>query len=190
MALTPNIGIDPAYVGTGPIQGAVISDANSNPYDHDEALYPTLDGLGLTALRSFAPGGPQGVYVNNANIISPSNSNIRYLQQLRVLNKACTIAWQILSGQLSLGVRTVLNPNTNTLNIAPIDKLKIEGLVNPALQSSLKGQVTGVLFTLNSDDNLGVLPVTVGGTVAVVGLAYIKNFKVTVAFAKSITVSG
>ena len=188
MGLTPNIGIDPAYVGTGPLQGVTIAGLNFQPFDHDEALYPNLDGLGYTALRSFAPGGPAGTYVNNANVIS-GGSNIAYLQQLRVLNIACGIAWSILSGQLSLGVRTQLNVNTNQLNIATIDKLKIEGLVNPTLQSSLKGQVTGVLFTLNADDNLGVTPVSVGGQVSVVGFAYIKNFKIVVAFAKSIAVA-
>jgi hypothetical protein len=186
MALTPNIGIDPAYVGNGPVVGAVIADGNSNPGDHDEALYPGLDALGLSALRSFAPGGPQGVYINNANIISPSNSNIRFLQQLRVLNKACTIAWQILTGQLSLGVRTQINSNTGALNIAEIDAIKIEQLVNPSLKSTLKGQLTNAAFLMNRDDDLTANPVSVGGQVAVVGLVYIKKIKVVVAFSKTI----
>ena len=186
MALTPNIGVDPAYVGNGPVEGATIADANSNPFDHDEALYPGLDALGLTALRSFAPGGPQGVYINNANIISPSNSNIKFIQQLRVLNKACSIAWQILTGQLSLGVRTQVNANTGALNIAEIDAVKIEQLVNPTLKSTLKGQITNAAFAMNRDDDLSANPVSVGGQVSVVGLVYIKKIKVTVAFSKTI----
>lgn len=187
MALSPNIGVDPAYVASGPIQGATIADSNGNPLDHDEFLFPNLDQLGLTALRSFAPGGPGGVYVNNANIISPSTSVIKYLQQLRVLNSACSIAWQILTTQLSLGVRTQVNPNTGALNIAEIDAQKIEGLVNPTLKGSLQGQVTSAQFVLNRDDNLQANPPTVGGQVQVVALVYVKNFSVVTAFVKQIT---
>lgn len=193
MSLTPNIGIDPAFVGNGPVQGYAVTDSNSNPLDHDEALYPDLDNLGYTTLRSFAPGGPAGIYICNANVISPSNSNIKYLQQLRVMNKACTIAWQILAGQLSLGVSSQLNTTTNQLNIKESDAQKIDQLVTPALQGALKGQVStvngvpGAQFTTNRDDNLSASPAVVGGTVSLVSLIYIKGFAVVVAFTKTIT---
>lgn len=189
MALVPNIGVDPAFVGNGPVQGAQIADANGNPFDHDEDLYPGLDNLGLVALRSFAPGGPVGVYINNANVLS-GGSNIKYLQQLRVLNKACGIAWAILSSLLSLGVRSQVNSQTGVVNIAEIDAQKIDEQVNPQLVGALQGQVQQVLFATSRTDNLGANPPIVTGTVTVVGFIYVKGFVVTVAFAKAISVAG
>lgn len=186
MALVPNIGTDPAFVGNGSLPGCQIADGNGNPFDHDEDLFPNLDGLGLVTLRSFAPGGPAGCYITNANVLS-GGSNIKYIQQLRVLNKACSIAWSILSSVLSLGVRTVVNGQTGVVNIAEIDAQKIDNLVNPPLQGALQGQVTGVLFTTSRTDNLQANPPIVTAQVAVVGLSYVKGFSVTVAFAKSIT---
>jgi hypothetical protein len=190
MSLVPNIGVDPAFVGTGPLAGFTISDANSNPFDHDEALYPDLDNLQLVTLRSFAPGGPAGVYINNANVLSGPTSNFRYLQHLRVLNKACSITWAILTTQLSLGVRTQVNSTSGALNIAEIDGQKIEQLVNPTLQATLKSQVTGVQFTLSRDDNLQANPPIVTGQVSVASLVYVKGFAITVALVKQISASG
>lgn len=193
MSLTPNFGVDPAYVGDGPVPGFVLTDALSNPYDHDEDLYPDLDGLGFSTLRSFAqPAGPAGCYLANANVISPSTSNIRYLQQLRVLNQACSIAWSLLTARLSLGVQVAVNPTTNQLNIKESDAQQIETWVNPQLESALAGQIStingvpGVALAISRTDNLGVAPATVSGTVNVVGLAYIKGFSVKVAFSKTI----
>lgn len=193
MSLTPNIGVDPAYVGNGPVPGYALADGNANPLDHDEDLYPTLDGFGFTTLRSFAPSGPQGVYITNANVISPENSNIRYVQQLRVLNKTCTIAWQLLTQLLSVGVQTQLNSATNTLNIQEGDAQRIEQYVTPQMESALQGQVSsvhgapGVALTLSRTDNMGITPAIVTATVQVLGLVYIKGFAITVAFSKTIS---
>lgn len=189
MSLTPNIGKSPSYVSDGPLTGVTISDANGNPYDHDEELYPNLDSLSFATLRSFAPGGPQGVYLTHPNIISASNSSIRYLQQLRVLNKACTIAWSVLVGQIQLGVRSQVNQNTGALNIAEIDAQKIEALVNTQLVPTLQGQVTGALFSLSRDDNLLANPVILTGQVAVQALVYVDGFAVQVALVKNIAAS-
>jgi len=189
MSLTPNIGIDPAYVGNGPVAGYQI-DSGSSPNDWDEGVYQSLDAQRLVTLRSFAPGGPQGVYITNANVIIPNGSQILWLQLLRVVNKACTVAWQTLNTQLSKGVRTVLNQTMNTLNIDERDAQSIEGIVNPVLRKTLKGQVTGALFLLNRDDDLTVEGAPVNAQVQIQGLFYIKGFNVAVSLVKAISVPG
>jgi hypothetical protein len=190
MALTPNIGISPSYVANGPVPGFQISQ-NSNPFDWDEAVYGgtsgLLDPLRLVTLRSFSPGGPTGCYITNPNVFAPSGSSIIYLQLLRVLNKACSISWQILNTQLGKGVATVLNTTTGAINVDERDAQTIEGLVNPALKSGLSGQVTAVQFALNRDDNLATAGQPVNGTVSVAPLFYIPGFQVTVALVKTIT---
>lgn len=183
------IGEDPAYVARGPLSGAQISDANGNPYDHDEDLYPDLDALRVTTLRSFAPGGPQGVYINNANTIQPTGGAYPYLQHVRIANVACTIAWFVLTTQLSRGVRKnpKADPVTGAVYIFEPDAAAIESLVNDALYQPLKGQVTGSLFSLSRTDNLNTTPCTVSALLSIVALAYIKGYNVSQQFNKTLT---
>jgi hypothetical protein len=187
MAVTPNIGIDPAYVGLGPVPGFQISSAG-NPQDWDEFLYQSLDSQRLTTLRTFATGGPTGTFITDANVLISAGSNIYWLQLLRVLNKACSIAWQILNTQLSKGVATVYNSTTGAVNIAPKAAQTIERLVSGPLTSGLSGQVTAVGFSINRDDNLTTPKSPVNCDVSVAPLVYLKNIVVTAALVKTITV--
>jgi hypothetical protein len=189
MSLTPNIGTDPAYVGNGPVAGYQI-DVGSNPNDWDEGIYQSLDSQRLVTLRSFATGGPAGVYITNANVLIPGGSSVVWLQYLRVLNKACGIAWAAFSSMLSLGVNTVMNQTTNVPNIDPRDAQNIEAHVNGPLQAGLAGQVTAAAFNMNRDDNLSSPTNPVGGQVSIVGKFYLKNVNVNVALVKTITVGG
>lgn len=189
MSVTPNIGTDPAYVGLGPVPGFEISQ-DGNPNDWDEFLYQSLDSLRLTTLRSFASGGPVGTFITNANVLIPTGSNIVWLQLLRVMNRACSIAWQILTGQLSAGVQTQFNKTTNAVNIKETSAQTIEGLVNGPLTSALSGQCTGVQFALNRDDDLSVPNSPVNGTVSIAPLVYLKNIVVQTALVKTITTKG
>lgn len=188
-AMQTPIGEDAAYVAKGPIAGADISDSNGNPRDHDEDLYPNLDSLRLTSLRSFAPGGPQGVYICNANTIQPSGGSTPYLQHIRIMNRACEIAWSVLTTQLSRGVRKNLtaDPVTGAVYIYEPDASLIDSLVNEALVQPMKGQVSAVQFTLSRTDNLNVVPCVVTGTLSIVALAYIKGFTVSAQFNKVIS---
>lgn len=190
MSTTPNIGTDPSFVGLGPVPGYQIS-VGSNPNDWDDALYGgstgILDPARLVTLRSFAPGGPQGTYITNPNVLVPSTSNIVYLQLLRVLNAACSVAWQLLNTQLSKGVNTIYNSTTQNTNIDPSDAQVIEGVVNPPLNQALAGQVTQAAFDLNRDDALNTPGAPVSGQVAIVGKFYIKGFNITVALVKTIS---
>jgi hypothetical protein len=182
------IGEDPAYVARGALAGAQIADGNGNPFDHDEDLYPNLDSLRLTTLRSFAPGGPQGVYLTNANTIQPSGGQFPYLQMVRIANVACTVAWSALTSQLSRGVRKnpKADPTTGAVYIFEPDASSIESYVNSALIQPLKGQVSSFGFSLSRTDNLNATPVIVTGLLDVVSLAYIKGYQIQFQFSKTL----
>lgn len=183
------IGEDPAFVQRGNIPNATISDGNGNPKWHDEDLYPGLDDLRLTTLRSFAPGGPQGTYITNANILSSAGSDYVWVQHVRTMNKACSIAWQVLSGQLSKGVgKKPADPVTGEVYIQDQDAQTIDDLVNAALASPMKGQVAAVQYaTSRTDDLSSNTSSTVNATVKLVSLAYLKKFVVQTSFTKTIS---
>lgn len=188
-AMSIPIGEDPAYVARGPLTGAQISDSNGNPLDHDEDLNPNLDPLRFTSLRSFAPGGPQGVYICNANTIQPNGGAFPYLQHIRIMNRACEIAWFTLTTQLSRGVRKnpKKDPVTGVVTIFEPDAALIDSLVNEALIQPLKGQVSSALFSVSRTDDLNAVPCIVTGVLSIVALAYIKGFQVQAQFSKTLT---
>lgn len=190
-AMQISIGVDPAYVATGALSGVQLCDPNGNPFDHDEALFPTLDGLRMMSLRTFAQGGPQGVYVCNANTIQALGGDYPYLQHIRIMNRACTIAWALLTTELSRGVNKNPKPDQNTgaVTIFEPDAAAIEAKVNGPMQQALKGQVSQALFTLSRTDNLSVTPCIVSGLVSIVPKAYIKGYAVTTEYSKSIQVA-
>lgn len=188
-AMAIPIGEDPAWVARGPLQGAQVSDARGNPFDHDEDLYPNLDSLRLTSLRSFAPGGPQGIFVTNANTIAPTGSPFAYLQHIRIMNRACEIAWAVLTQQLSRGVRKNPKPDpvTNIVTIFEPDAALLDKLVEDALFQPLKGQVSDFRFRVNRTDNMNAVPCVVTALLEIVALAYIKGFQVQAQFVKTIS---
>ncbi len=188
-AMSIPIGEDPGFVARGPLTGARISDDHGNPADHDEDLAPTLDALRLMSLRSFAPGGPNGVYVCNANTIQPSGGAFPYLQHIRIMNRACEIAWFVLTTQLSRGVRKnpKKDPVTGAVTIFEPDASLIESIVNEALAQPMKGQVSAVKFSLSRSDDLNAVPCIVSGVLSLVALAYVKGFALQAQFSKTLT---
>lgn len=188
-AMSIPLGVDPAYVATGAIPGVQVSDVNGNPFDHDEDVSPGLDAQRFTTLRSFAPGGPQGVYITNANTMQPSGGNFPYLQHIRIANRACSIAWYVLTTQLSRGVRKnpKADPVTGAVYIFEPDAAAIEVLVNDAVQTALKGSVNAVAFQLSRTDNLALTPVTLTGQLNIVALAYIKSYSIVQQFTKALS---
>lgn len=190
-AMSITIGTDAAYVATGPLPGVQISDGSGNPLDHDENIFPDLDGLRLATLRSFAAGGPEGVYITNPNVIQPNGDDFPYLQLVRVMNRACTIAWSVLTTQLSRGVNKnpKPDPNTGEVYIFEPDAAAIESLVNGPVRQALKGEVSAVSFSLSRTDDLSVTPAVVHGTVSIVAKAYIKGYQVQAQFSKTIQVA-
>lgn len=186
------VGEDPAFVGRGNLPGVQISDGSGNPRWHDEELYPGLDDQRVVTLRSFAPGGPSGVYINNANVLSPNGSDYKWLQHIRVINLACTIAWQRLAALLSLGVQTT-DPDPqqgNKIFITETDAQRVESFVNGGFSPPLDKQVKAVGFALSRTDDLSSNSASkVHGTVKVVAKRYLKDFEVEASFAKTIAVA-
>lgn len=181
------LGRDPAFVDDGPVSQFGLSDARGNPNHHDEFFYPGLDDLRLTTLRTF--DDRQGSYITNANIISPTGSDYVYLQHVRTINRACEIAFQILSGQLSRGVakNPKAGPNGERY-IAEGDALRIEAVANDAIKAELSGQVDDIKFSVSRTDDISSNSgATVTGQIQSVALAYIKRFIVTAGFVKSIS---
>ncbi len=185
-ALQIPVGEDPAYVDRGPVAQFKISDERGGPKYHNEYLYPGLDDLRLTTLRTFE--GRQGTYITNANLLSPAGSDFVYLQHARTINRACEIAFQILGQALSRGVAKspTVGPG-GARYIAEGAALRIEQVANQAIRAELAGQVDEIRFSVSRTDdissNQGAI---VTGSVENVSLAYIKKFQVTAGFVKSL----
>lgn len=180
-----DISEDAAFVARGPIAGYQIADDRGNPKFHDEALFPGLDDLRLVSLRSMP--GREGAYCTNPNLLSPSGSDYVYWQHARVMNRACSLAFQILTGRLSQGVRKDLA----TGYILEEDAQEIEGLVNAELEKQLVNakRVSGAAFVLSRTDDLtSNAGATINGEVQVVALAYVKKFAINARFVKKLTV--
>jgi len=181
------IGRDAAFVGDGPIPGAQISDAAGNPKWHNEALYQGLDDQRLVTLRTVS--GEIGTYITNPVLLSPAGSDYVYVQHARTMNVACAIAFQILTRELSRGVRKLpRNATTGLVYMDPRDRASIEAMVNEALASPLEGQVSDFLFTLSGTDDLSAnTGAVIHGDMRIEALAYIKGFRINAGFAKTIT---
>jgi hypothetical protein len=181
------IGRDAAYVADGPVPGYSIADERANPKYHDELFFPGHDDIRLAALRSF--DGRNGVFINNATVISPFGSDYVWAQHVRTMNRACEIAYDVMTAQLSAGINKNPKPGpAGEIYIAEESAREIDALVNQSL-TELLGQVNDILFTLSRTDNIGANgPITLTGALNLVALAYVKGFDVTAAFARSITV--
>jgi hypothetical protein len=180
-------GRDPAYVGDGPLNSFKLPDANGNPLNHDENYYPGLDAIRLVTLRTFDQKA--GTFITNGNTLATPGSDYVWAQHIRTMNRACEIAFGLLTGQLSRGVskNPKVGPN-GEVYIAERDALRIEALVNAGL-SELRGQVSDLRFTLSRTDNIGANgPVYLNGDIAIAALAYVKQYTVNAAFVRTITV--
>lgn len=186
-AMAIPLGTDPAFVGLGPLEQFGVSDVRGNPNHHDEFYNPGLDDLRLTTLRTFDDRA--GSFITNANILSPAGSDYVYLQHTRTINRACEIAYSLLSAQLSRGVTKSPKVGPNGARyIAEGEALRIEATVNDAIKAELAGQVDDIKFTVSRTDDISSNSgATVQGTIQSVALAYIKKFLVTAGFVKSIS---
>ncbi len=184
-------GVDPAYVALGPLPGVRITDDRGNPKYHDENLFPGLDELRATSLRTFDGEGMEGVYLTNVNLVAPGGSDYVFVQHARTLNRGCEIAHQILTKQLSRGVRK--SPTVGTGGeryIAETDAQDLEGLVNAQLSRELvtPGEVDDIRFSLSrTDDIRSNAGATLTGRLENVSLGYAKVFDVTAGHVTEIT---
>lgn len=176
-AVDVDMAIDLGQVDLGPLDGVKIKDAQQNPDDHDEAIYPGADDERFTTLRSW--DGLQGAYVNNAKLMSPAGSDFQFVQHRRVMDSACATTRSTLILRIGKAIRV----DKKTGFILPQDKLEIESAVNSALRTTLVAldRVSDAIFVLNSMDNV-ISDSTLRGSVRITPLAYIKQIDVDIAF--------
>lgn len=181
-----NYGVDAAYVQDGPVPGFLLGDAKGNPVRHDENLYPGCDALRLVTLRTF--DRKAGTFITNPLVLSTQGSDFVYAQHIRTMNRACELAYDVLTQQLSRGVgkSPVVGP-TGQVYIAEEDALEIEQLVDQAL-NELRGQVSDLRFRLSRTDDIGGNgPITLNGDLEISSLAYAKEFNTNAAFVRTIS---
>lgn len=179
--MASDISVDPAWVAPGPITGFSIVDDRGNPKFHNEALNPGLDDLRLVTLRTIY--GREGVFINNAPIISSTGSDYVYAQHARVMNRACELAFAALTTRLSQGVAK----DTKTGFILEEEAAEIEAGVQAVIDTEMKGQVSGLVFRLRRDDDLGSnAGATINCELGVAALAYVKKFAVKAAYVRTL----
>jgi hypothetical protein len=187
-AMAVPLGQDLGFVAAGPITNMQLADANANPKWHNEDLFPGEDALGFTTGRTI--NGSQGNYLTNGNVFSAAGSDFVFVQHLRVMNRACEIAFAQLTQDLGLGVgKKPPDPVTKGVYIAEQDAQAIDQSITTAVQNALKGQVVDARFILSRTDDLSSNSgANVNGELQILALAYIKGIAVTAKFVKSITV--
>jgi hypothetical protein len=188
-ALSGTIGTDPAFVGSGSIPNFAIYDSAGNPKWHDENLFPGLDDLTFTTLRTI--DGEDGIFITNANLFSGAGSDFVYDQHARTMNAACTIVYGILTRELGRGVRKQeADPITGAVYILDDDATAIEELANAAERRALEKEVDAVQVALSRTDDLSSNgPNKLTASVELEAFAYIKEFDVGAKFVRSISVN-
>lgn len=186
--MSVRVGTDPAYVELGPLPNVKITDARNNPKYHNEELFPTLDGLRLTTLRTIE--GYEGVYITNANLLSPSGSDYVYWQHARCINRGMAITYQILTKKLSKGVRKAPKPGPNGERfIAEGEAADLESLVNAQLYAELvkPGEVDDMKLLISRDDDIrSNAGATITCSLQSVSLGYVKKFVITAGYVTQI----
>jgi len=151
--------IDIARLDLGPLPGVTLSDANGNPDDHDEAIFPGLDDARALTLRTHE--GYQGAYVTNPRVMAPTGSDFVYAQYRRVMNVACAALDAFFKRRLS--VELLLDPKTGF--ILESEAQEIEGGAEAAMRTAIMvdPMASSLSVTLSRTDNVpstGTLTVT------------------------------
>lgn len=183
-----DLGVDAAEVALGPVVGGILA-VDGNPKWHNEELYPGLDDSRFTVLRTL-DGVP--TYINNPNLFSPPGSDYVYVQHTRTMNAACSVAKELLTKELSRGVRKQ-KKKVGPLEIAVIaedEAARIEQMISAELARRLNGQVNAVGFIMSRDDDISSnAGATIHGDTWLQSLAYIKKFATEAKFVRTVPVS-
>jgi hypothetical protein len=169
--------INIADVNLGPLLGVSIRDANGNPDEHDELLYPGADDARFTVLRTFE--GRQGVYVNRPRLFSAAGSDFQLVPHRRVMNLGRAALDQYFQLRLS---RPVLVDASSGF-ILEEEALEIESGALAVLRATImaKPKASGVLFVLSRIDNL-LSSKTMTGDARIIPLAYPEFINIGVSF--------
>jgi hypothetical protein len=171
-----DLSVDASAFALGVIPSATITDANNQPKYWDDYLQGgTGDDAKAVCARSWP--GEAGVRFSNPRLFSAAGSDYVFLQHLRVINRACKVAYERLRARLSSDVLT--DPATGF--IQEVDALEIEREVQEALETELlkPRRCSAVAFTLSRTDNL-LATFAMNGNVSVQFKGYPKTFNVLV----------
>jgi Protein of unknown function (DUF2586) len=166
-----------ADVNLGPLAGVSIRDANGNPDEHDESLYPGLDDARFAVLRTWE--GFPGVYVNRPRLFSPAGSDFQLMPHRRVLN----LAHGSLRGFFIRRLNRPILVSAATGFILEEEALEIEAGARKSMEAVLlaKPKASAVQFALSRTDNL-LSTKTLTGDARVVPLGYPEYINLTVGF--------
>ena len=185
--LAVDVTIDEAQVDLGPLPNVRLVDANGNPVYHDESLDPGLDDQRLVTNRTV--NTKIGAFVNNAKVISTPGSDYVYAQHVRMMNRACELAYGELQNQMSKGIFK----DPATARIREDQAQLIEGAVNNVITGgtdNLGKKVVFLGFSLSRDDDLSSnAGATLTGTINLIPPSYIKGFNVNARFQRTVAVS-
>jgi len=160
---------DLGRVRTGPVLGV-------SSLVRDERATPGLDAARLTTLRTIV--GQPGYYITNGRMLAPAGSDFTYVQNRRVMDKACKVARDGLMEYLNDSVR--LNADGT---IQEIDARAIEAYVNAQLDAELvsAGHASSTAVLVDRTHNIAsdsTMPVTV----RILPLGYAKFITVDIGF--------
>jgi hypothetical protein len=169
------IHVDAGRVKDGALPGLAFSLTDGNVY-HDERNTPGLDTARFITARTLI--GRQGMYCTNPNMMSPSGSDFIWTQYRSVIDKACSVARDVLLNFLSSDVRL----NTSGF-ILEKDARDIESRLGSAFRDTLvsPGSVSSVSASVSRVDNI-ISTRTINVTIRVVPLGYLKTINVSVGF--------
>lgn len=176
-AISVDAAVDLAELDLGPLPGVQIRDANQNPDEHDEAIFPGFDDARLTTLRTVE--GYEGVYITNPRLLSPTGSDFVFIQHRRVMDIACEVVRATLIRRLSKPIRV----SEKSGFILEEEAREIESGVNAALRTALlsKKRASAARFVLSRTDNI-LSTFRLSGQAFIVPLGYPKFIDADIGF--------
>lgn len=159
------------------LKGASITDANGNPEEHDESVYPGADDARFITLRTLDEKA--GVYVNRPRLFSSDTSDFQLIPHRRVMNLARGILRTYFRKRLNKPV--FIDPATGFL--LEHERLEIQLGANNALAAGLlaKPKASGAIFTLSKTD-IVLSTKTLTGDAKIIPLAYPEGFNISLGF--------
>lgn len=169
---------DAAALIYGPLPCTVYDD-NGNLVDrcHDETIYPGLDDMRFTVLRSWTSYA--GTYVNNPRMMSPEGSDFKYCQARRVINIAAAVLQRYFDLRLSVAVAV----DSKTGKILEEEAKEMESGAVAAMAAALtaKPKASAVSCVVSRDDNI-LSTELINVTARVTPLGYPKAIEIDLAF--------
>lgn len=169
--------IDTADVNLGPIVGVSIADANGNPDEHDESVYPGLDDARFCVARTW--DGEAGVYVNRPRLFSPEGSDFQIMPHRRVMNRAVAALRVYLRRRLNRDV--LVDRTTGYIRESEAAEIEARGASILAAVLGAAPKASGWTFVVSRTDNL-LSTKTMTFTARIVPLAYPETAALTVGF--------